>query len=150
MLWILTDMTSSSAAAGYSATPQARKLGLRPGVRWRVVGADPNWRWEVPPEAADQIQDDSPADVVLGFVRSAAEVAALVAELESQIFPAGALWIAWPRKAAGHRSDVDENLIRAVALARDLVDVKVAAIDTDWSGLKLVWRTARRSGVAHR
>jgi hypothetical protein len=57
---------------------------------------------------------------------------------------AGGLWIAWPRKAAGHVSDVDENAIREAALARKLVDVKVAAIDEDWSGLKLVWRREHR------
>jgi hypothetical protein len=139
-------MTSGSAGAGYSGTPQANKLGLRAGVRWRVVGADPGWRLEAEPEPADRIEDGSPADLVLAFVRSATEVAPMVAELESQIFPAGALWVAWPRKAGGHRSDVDENLIRNTALARDLVDVKVAAIDADWSGLKLVWRRAKRSG----
>jgi hypothetical protein len=54
------------------------------------------------------------------------------------------LWAAWPRKAAGHVSDLDENVIRDAALERGLVDVKVAAIDTDWSGLKLVWRLANR------
>jgi hypothetical protein len=59
--------------------------------------------------------------------------------------PAGAaLWIAWPRRAAGHRSDVTENLIREVALPLGLVDTKVAALDADWSGLKIVWRRERR------
>ena len=61
-----------------------------------------------------------------------------------RIFPSGAIWVAWPRKAAGHVSDVDENLIRNTALSMGLVDVKVAAIDTDWSGLKLVWRKELR------
>jgi hypothetical protein len=54
------------------------------------------------------------------------------------------LWIAWPRKAAGHVSDVTENGIRDVVLPLGLVDVKVAALDTAWSGLKIVWRTERR------
>jgi hypothetical protein len=60
------------------------------------------------------------------------------------VFPAGAVWVAWPRKAAGHDSDVDENAIREAALAIGLVDVKVAAIDEDWSGLKIVWRKENR------
>ncbi len=60
------------------------------------------------------------------------------------IFPAGALWVAWPRKAAGPVIDVTENAIRQAALARGLVDVKVAAIDEDWSGLKVIWRRELR------
>lgn len=63
-----------------------------------------------------------------------------------RIFPSGSIWIAWPRKAAGHVSEMTENLIRDEALALGLVDVKVAAIDTDWSGLKLVWRKELRVG----
>jgi hypothetical protein len=98
-------------------------------------------------------QDDSPveplaeaasADVVVAFVRSAADVPDALESWKAVIFPAGALWIAWPRKAAGHVSDVTENLIRDSALARGLVDVKVAAIDDHWSGLKLVWRKENR------
>ena len=82
--------------------------------------------------------------MIVAFVRGAAEIVPLLERLESRIFPAGALWIAWPRKAAGHVSDVAENDIRDAALARKLVDVKVAAIDIDWSGLKLVWRKESR------
>jgi hypothetical protein len=54
------------------------------------------------------------------------------------------LWIAWPRKATGHPSGMTENLIRDAALPIGLVDVKVAAIDDAWSGLKLVWRRELR------
>ncbi len=58
------------------------------------------------------------------------------------------MWIAWPRKAAGHVSDVTDNGIREAVLPLGLVDVKVAAIDDDWSALKVVWRTERRSRSA--
>jgi hypothetical protein len=54
------------------------------------------------------------------------------------------LWVAWPRKATGHDSAMTENLIRDAALELGLVDVKVAALDDAWSGLKLVWRTELR------
>ena len=63
--------------------------------------------------------------------------------LARRIYPAGALWVAWPR-AGGHRSDITDNVIRAHALPIGLVDVKVAAIDDDWSGLRLVWRVENR------
>ena len=61
-----------------------------------------------------------------------------------RIYPAGALWVAWPRRAAGHRSDITDAVIREHALPIGLVDVKVAAIDDDWSGLRVVWRTEHR------
>jgi hypothetical protein len=62
----------------------------------------------------------------------------------TRIYPAGALWVAWPRRAAGHRSDITDNVVREHALPLGVVDVKVAAIDDDWSGLRLVWRTENR------
>jgi len=127
--------------AGYSATPQARKLGLKPGLRVDVVGAPAGWAFADPPDLA--YLDDGPVDVLVAFVRSAAELDP--AAWGERIFPAGALWVAWPRKAAGHVSDVTENGIRDAVLPLGLVDVKVAAIDDDWSGLKIVWRISKRS-----
>ncbi|MEV4622280.1 DUF3052 family protein [Asanoa sp. NPDC049573] len=121
---------------------QLAKLGIRPGVRWDVVGADGDWRFQEQPAAGDR--SAAAADVVLAFARDLADVASVVSAHEGRIFPAGALWVAWPRKAAGHASEVTENAIRDAALPRGLVDVKVAAVDHDWSGLKLVWRKERR------
>ena len=74
----------------------------------------------------------------------AGEIAAQIGELGRRIYPAGALWVAWPRRAAGHRSDITDNVIREYVLPLGLVDVKVAAIDEDWSGLRVVWRTENR------
>jgi hypothetical protein len=54
------------------------------------------------------------------------------------------LGVAWPRRAAGHLSDIRERDIRDLALPLGLLDVKVAALDEDWSGLRLVWRRERR------
>ena len=127
-----------------STTPQLRKLGIVPGARWSVVGADPGWRFETAPDAADEVAAASPADVVVVFVRAAAELEPAIVENEQRVFPAGALWIAWPRKAAGHLSDLGDAVVREAALARRLVDVKVAALDHDWSALKLVWRREHR------
>ena len=72
------------------------------------------------------------------------EIGGQIGELARRIYPAGALWVAWPRRAAGHRSDITDTVIRSRALSIGLVDVKVAAIDGDWSGLRVVWRTEHR------
>ncbi len=131
-----------SAPAGYSATPLWRKLGLKPGMRAAVLHADAGW--DVPDAPDVAWVEEGAAGLVLAFYRSAADFLAELDDLGERIRPDGMVWAAWPRKAAGHVSDLNENVIRDAALARGLVDVKVAAIDPDWSGLKLVWRLTNR------
>ncbi len=58
--------------------------------------------------------------------------------------PDGAVWVSWPKKASGVPTDMTEDVVRAVALPTGLVDIKVAAIDDVWSGLKLVRRLNNR------
>jgi hypothetical protein len=129
--------------AGYSGTPLAKKLGIKPGHQLALVNAPAGW---AVPDLPDGVTTGAPegADVVLAFHRSAAELAAGIEALGQAIFPDRALWLAWPRKAGGHDSDITENGIRDVALPLGLVDTKVAALDTNWSGLKVVWRRERR------
>jgi hypothetical protein len=127
--------------SGYSATPQIRKLGIKPEMRVGVESAPRGWRLTDPPPIVKA--GTGPVDVLIWFVRTDAELADVAARGQ-RIFPDGALWIAWPRRAAGHVSDVTENGIRDAVLPLGLVDVKVAAIDQDWSGLKIVWRKENR------
>lgn len=135
-----------SASAGYSGTPQLRKLGIASRTTLAIVRRPDGWNFEAPlPDGVTTARPGgrSSVDIVLTFVREPGELRALETWGE-RIFPSGAIWVAWPRKAAGHLSEVTENLIRERALALGLVDVKVAAIDTDWSGLKVVWRKELR------
>ncbi len=127
--------------AGYAPTPQLRKLGIIAGVRLGVVGKPRGWTFAEP--LPDVSRSSGAADVLLAFVSRPSDLYPLEA-WAARILPSGALWVAWPRKAAGHVSDVSENLIREQALPLGIVDVKVAAIDEDWSGLKLVWRKELR------
>jgi hypothetical protein len=129
--------------AGYSSTPQARKLGLKPGLRIALDAAPDGWELADSPEVRF-VPDGAPADVIVSFVRAAVELAERIDELGARIFPDGAFWVAWPRRAGGHESDVTDNVIREAVLPHGLVDVKVAAIDDDWSGLKVVWRREKR------
>lgn len=129
--------------AGYSGTPLAKKLGIKPGHRLALVGAPDGWEVPELPEGVTVGAADG-ADVVVAFHRSAAELAAGIEALGRAVFPDGAVWIAWPRRAGGHESDITENGIRDVVLPLGLVDTKVAALDDDWSGLKVVWRRERR------
>ena len=129
---------------GYSGRPQAAKLGLKPGQRVSLHQPPRGWTLADPPDGLAGPGQDGQADVIVAFFTEAGDIAAQIAELGRLIYPAGALWVAWPRRAAGHRSDITENFIRDQALPIGLVDVKVAAIDNDWSGLRLVWRVENR------
>jgi hypothetical protein len=82
--------------------------------------------------------------VIIAFFTRADDIGTQIEALARRIYPGGALWIAWPRRAAGHHSDITDNVIRAHALPVGLVDVKVAAIDDNWSGLRVVWRLENR------
>jgi len=129
---------------GYSGRPQAVKLGLKPGQRVGLHHPPDGWALSDPPAGLAGPGADGRADVIVAFFTQAGEIAAQIGELATRIYPAGALWVAWPRRAAGHRSNITENFIRDCALPLGLVDVKVAAIDEDWSGLRVVWRTENR------
>jgi hypothetical protein len=131
-------------AAGYSGTPQARKLGLKPGQRVALDHPPPRWHLTEPPPELTYVDAPEPADVVIGFFGAADELPGRLPGLAKRIHPAGALWVAWPRRAGGHHSDITDNVIREHALPLGVVDVKVAAIDDDWSGVRLVWRLANR------
>jgi hypothetical protein len=129
--------------AGYSGTPLYKKLGIKPGHRLALVRAPDGWAVPDLPEGVTTGAADN-ADVVVAFLRSAAQLQAGIEALGRAIYPDGMVWIAWPRTAGGHDSDITENGIRDVVLPLGLVDTKVAALDDDWSGLKVVWRRERR------
>jgi hypothetical protein len=138
--------------SGQTGTPLARKLGVKAGHRLTLCAAPDGWEIPGLPEGATTVRlaeapppgAAEPADVVVAFCRAGVELAVAVARFAPVIHPAGMLWAAWPRRAGGHRSDITDNLVREVALPLGLVDTKVAALDADWSALRLVWRAERR------
>jgi hypothetical protein len=129
---------------GYSPAPQSRKLGLKAGQRVALDDPPPGWRLTQAPDGLLAPDPDGGADLIVAFFRAAAEIAERLPGLAPRVFPDGAIWAAWPRRAAGHDSDITDAVVRRFALDLGLVDVKVAAIDDDWSGLRLVWRASNR------
>jgi hypothetical protein len=130
--------------AGYQGRPQAAKLGLKPEMRVCLHRAPEGWALTDPPAGLAGPDPDGRADVVIAFFTKAGDLAGEAEDLGRRIYPAGAMWIAWPRRAAGHHSDITDTVIRECVLPLGLVDVKVAAIDEDWSGLRVVWRLSSR------
>jgi hypothetical protein len=120
-------------------TSQARKLGLRADLRVALDEPPAGWTLQEP---RDELAGE--ADVIIAFFTQASDLPARLPSLSRRVYPSGAIWAAWPRRAAGHNSDITDNIVREHALPLGLVDVKVAAIDDDWSGLRLVWRRELR------
>jgi hypothetical protein len=134
------------AVAGYSGTPLVRKLGIAAESLVLLDGAPDGFVLDdLPPGVTvGRRVGRPPYDVVLCFCPSRARLERRWAGLHGATTPAGALWIAWPKRSSGVATDLDENVVRDYALSHGRVDVKVCAIDDVWSGLKNVIRTADR------
>jgi hypothetical protein len=132
--------------AGYSGTPLARKLGIAPESTVLLDGAPDGFTIEDLPAGVRLVRrpGTGPYDVILSFCANRARLVRRWSVLHPLTAPAGALWIAWPKRASGLHTDLDENVVRDHALAHGRVDVKVCAIDDTWSGLKHVIRKADR------
>jgi hypothetical protein len=133
--------------AGYSGTPLPRKLGIKPGHRLGLIGAPEGFDatlGELPGDVAVRRRARGPLDVVVAFFVERVALERRVGALKGTLDPAGGLWIAWPKRASGVATDLDENVVRELGLAAGLVDNKVCAIDAVWSGLRFVYRVRDR------
>jgi hypothetical protein len=133
--------------AGYSGTPLPKKLGLKSGQRILILGAPEGYDATLGnlPDGLERV--DSLAgtfDFIQFFTVERGELEMQFPPLKAALAQDGMLWISWPKKAAKIPTDLDENIIRDIGLANGLVDVKVAAIDERWSGLKFVYRLKDR------
>ncbi|WP_034263016.1 DUF3052 family protein [Actinospica robiniae] len=136
-------------------TPLSRKLGIKPGHRVAVVDAPETFDaalGTLPPgvelvyaAAADDALGAAPCDVIVWFATRRDALGDAVARFGSLLTPAGGLWIGWPKRASGIATEVDADVVREVALPTGLVDNKICAIDSDWSGIRLVLRRELRS-----
>jgi hypothetical protein len=130
---------------GYSGTPLAAKLGLKPGQRV--------WRDGMPASVAAEIGDSgavlldtptAPLGVAHIFKTGRTALADDLAALRRALAPSGFVWVSWPKKASRMPTEIDENVVRDICLPMGLVDVKVCAVDEIWSGLKLMIRKELR------
>ncbi len=138
--------------AGYSGTPLPKKLGIKAGRRVAFLDAPPEFARALGalPDGVDRPRTTlraRPLDLVVAFFVERRRLEQRLPRLIATLDPAGALWIAWPKRASGVATDLSEDVVRELALAAGVVDVKVCAIDATWSGLKLVIRLRDRTPV---
>jgi hypothetical protein len=133
--------------AGYSGTPLARKLGIKPGSRLLAVNPPADYAALLDPLPENVIfarMGMDELDVVHLFTKTRSELIKLIDRYKTKIKQDGAIWVSWPKKASGIPSEITEHTVREVALPLGLVDIKVCAVDETWSGLKLVIRKENR------
>ena len=132
-------------SAGYSGTPLAQKLSLKPGLSVWFHAMPTSVRTEIGDVGMDELASPtSGLDAAHVFVTERAELERLLRDLRHTIAPAGFVWVSWPKKASKVPTDITEDTIREVCLPLGWVDVKVCAVDAVWSGLKLMVRKELR------
>ncbi len=129
-----------SPTAGYSGRSLPDKLGVKPGMRLTLIGAPAGFD----PGAPTTRRLGQGAELALLFALRRADLVRRWPSATARMAPAGAIWVAWPKRASGVPTDMTEHVVREVVLPTGWVDVKVAAIDETWSGLKCVLRVALR------
>jgi hypothetical protein len=134
--------------AGYSETPLLKKLGIKPGQHIKTLNEPGGyWDWLSPlPEGVKMKEKPGPRtlDFIHLFAKEKKVFEREFLNHKKWLKKDGMLWVSWPKKSSGTVTDLDENGIRNFGLNNGLVDVKVCAVDNQWSGLKFVFRLKDR------
>jgi hypothetical protein len=124
--------------AGYSGTPLVKKLGVKPGQAVSLLNTPKDARKLFAEFPRSEKRSDGLNDLTLEFEKRLASLKEGLPRAKAAMTTDGMIWVAWPKKASGVATDLDENVIRETGLKLGLVDIKVCAIDETWSGLKFV------------
>ncbi|MBA3805598.1 MAG: DUF3052 family protein [Acidobacteria bacterium] len=132
---------------GYSGTPLARKLGIKENQRIALINAPQTFQEELgslPAGAVVVARSQSSLNLILFFAASHAELKKNFAKLKARLIPNGMLWVAWPKKNSGVKTDLSFEVVQRAGLEAGLVDTKICAVNDVWSGLRFVIRLKDR------
>ena len=137
-----------STAAGYSGTPLKKKLGIKPdhqivlvdepGHYFELLETDPTELKLVKPRGQES------CDFIHFFTTERSGLESRLARLKPALKKDGMLWVSWPKGKSKIPKDIMEQDVRTAGLSIGLVDIKICAVDQDWSGLKFVYRKKDR------
>jgi hypothetical protein len=137
---------------GYSDKSLAAKLGVKPGQRLLAIDAPAHYAKLIAPlpESARLAlgswgRSESGAEIVHAFFRRREDLAEHLTDLVRLPASGGMIWVSWPKKSSSLFRDLTDNVVRTLLLPTGWVDVKVVAVDVDWSGLKFLTRAADRA-----
>lgn len=126
---------------GYSGKPLFQKIGLKPGMRCLAI--NPPDHFHVLMQGATGVEfltERACSDVVHLFCTQRSVLERDISDALSLAVSGGMLWVSWPKKSSKMFVDLTEDVLREVILPTGWVDVKVCAVDQDWSGLKFLRR----------
>ena len=132
---------SHMAVAGYSGTPLLKKLGIKDGLKLRLIDPPSDYHTLLEKDVSGQL---CPPAGMPDWVHVFAETSELFERHMRKLSPVWrknpqvVIWVSWYKKSSGKATDLTEDVIRGYALANGLVDIKVCAVSELWSGLKLV------------
>lgn len=135
-------------SSGYSDTPLLKKLGIKPGYTIMPVNEPDHYLdllGELPEEVKIvQQRYDQPVDMIHFFAPDREILVKTFPKLKPKIRRDGMLWVSWIKGASSLKTDINGSDVRGAGLDLGLVDIKVCAVDEDWSGLKFMYRKEDR------
>ena len=135
------------ASAGSSKRSLPEKLGLKPVHRTAILNAPEGYLITLgqPPTSVQLLTGRAERfDFIQLFSRAREDLERDFAKVRPRLRSDGMLWVSWPKQSSPLAGDLTENVVREIGLSSGMVDVKVVAIDQDWSGLKFVYRLVDR------
>lgn len=138
-----TKRSAALAPAGYSGMPLIKKLGIKPGTTLTLLGEPPDFLKTLgglPDKLKIRKTALGDRDLTIWFPRNAAELKKRIESIANDVNDGG-LWIAWPKKSSGVKTDLTQDMVRELGLKQGVVDYKICAIDETYSGLKFAKRS---------
>jgi hypothetical protein len=132
------------AMAGYSSIPLIQKMGIKVGMKLRLIDPPDNYFSLFEADISKQVVKSGVSDIVHLFVTTKKGLYKHFNTLIKELSPEAIIWISWYKKSAKIPTDVTEDIIREIVLPAGWVDVKVCAVSELWSGLKIVKRISER------
>ena len=134
--------------AGYSGTPLIKKLGIKPGYSIMPVN-EPDHYFDLLGELPDEVRvvphtASGPVDFIHLFAADEQTLHNYLLPLKGKLDKDGSFWVSWIKGSSKFKTDINGNEVRHLGLGIGLVDVKVCAVDEDWSALKFMYRREDR------
>lgn len=134
-------------SAGYSKKSLVEKLGIKEGLKVAILNSPASYNHilgKLPKNVAVTKNLGERLDFIQFFTKESKELQRKFPSLKRALSQKGILWISWPKGSSKVKTDLNENIVREIGLENGLVDVKIAAVDEIWSGLKFVYRLKDR------
>ncbi len=132
---------------GYSDTPLAKKLGIKSETTAYFLNLPRTIEKVLKPSLSSvkiKARLSSNTDFIHAFMKSSSELKKQFPGFKRNLSKEGTLWVSWPKKTSNLETDLTGDIVRSMGLETGLVDIKVCAVDDDWSGLKFVFRKKDR------